>query len=105
MNKFSFVLLTVLVGCGVSEEKFKSESISISCEKMVECAPEMGEYLGFSDQASCEEVFNEAVAEDESTCTYDASKAQACLDEMSATTCEQFTSGEETASSCDSVCE
>ena len=107
MNKFSFLILSSLVGCSISQEKFETDSIDLSCQRIMECTPEVAEFLGFEDEAGCVEVITEET-EGTSTedCTYDAAKAQACLDEVAAATCEEYSAGE-VGTSCDDalVCE
>ena len=107
MNKFSFLFCATLVGCSLSQEKFETDSVDLSCTKIMECTPEMGEFLGFEDEAGCVEVLTELNEEVDTTeCTYDAAKAQSCLDEIEAATCEEYSSGDVGASCEDAlVCE
>ena len=107
MNKFSFLFCATLVGCSLSQEKFETDGIDIQCTKMMECTPEMGEFLDFEDQAGCVEVLTEMMEDQtDAECTYDAAKAQSCLDEIEAATCEEYSSGDAGASCEDAlVCE
>ena len=101
MNKFTLLACVTLVGCSLSQEKFEADSIDLSCTKIMECTPEAAQFLGFDDQESCVELLTENASEsDTSTCTYDAEKAQACLDELESATCEDYAAG-----SADTSCE
>ena len=107
MNKFSFLILSSLVGCSLSQEKFETDSIDLSCQRIMECTPEAAEFLGFEDEAGCVETLTDMDGEtDTEGCTYDAAKAQACLDEVAAATCEEYSAGD-VGTSCDDalVCE
>ena len=87
----------------LSQEDFESQTIIIHCSKMLDCMPEVGELLGYEDHAECVEVLSESNSETDSTeCSYDSSKAQACLDELQASSCEDYTSGN-TGDSCNEV--
>ena len=101
MKNIAILACAVLSACALSEEKFETDSITESCRLINECAPEVMELAGWEDQAACES----ASAEGESTtegCTYDAAKAQECLDALKAADCDAFTSGDY-ASSCEAV--
>jgi hypothetical protein len=107
MNKFSFLFCATLVGCSLSQEKFETDGIDLSCTRIMECTPEVGEFLDFEDVAGCVEVLTEMSEEDDTAeCTYDAAKAQSCLDEIEAATCEEYSAGDAGASCEDAlVCE
>jgi hypothetical protein len=102
MNKFSFLFCATLVGCSLSQEKFETDAIDLSCTRIMECTPEVGEFLDFEDVAGCVEVLTEMSEEseedDSAECTYDAAKAQSCLDEIEAATCEEYSAGDAGAS-------
>ena len=99
MKKFAILACVLFSACSLSEEKFETDAKTESCRLIAECAPEVMELAGWEDQAACE------AAEDEGSnegCTYDAAKAQECLDALKSADCDAFSSGDY-ASSCEGV--
>ena len=99
MKKFAILACVLFSACSLSEEKFEADATTESCRLLAECAPEVMELAGWEDQAACEAAETESETAD---CTYDAAKAQECLDALKAADCDAFTSGDY-ASSCEGV--
>lgn len=79
----------VLVGCGLSEDKFLERSTELSCEKTIECAGETTYSISlFEDVDDCiafVTAFNALIPD---ACEYDAAMGKACLDELEKATCD-----------------
>ena len=84
---FSFFFLT---GCSLSQEQFQTESIDITCLRLMECySEEATEFFEFASQEECVSALFERL-EPTTDCIYDPEKAQACLDEKYDSNCESF---------------
>lgn len=84
---FSFFILT---GCSLSKEQFQTESIDITCTRLMECHPEDAEeFFELASQEECVSVLLERL-ESTTDCVYDPEKAQACLNEKYDSNCDTF---------------
>ena len=95
-NILFFAGLVSMTACGLSEDAFNDQALSETCRILVLCEL-------YADEAECEGAVEPA---DTEGCTYDASAAQACLDELAAVTecpTEAFASSCETAYTCESM--
>ena len=92
--------LALLVGCGLSEDKYATKIAVAQCALYEEC----GYLQAYGDTvAACESAIEElskAYVTDE-TCDYDARAARQCLREVKETECDTDGEGD---SSCDDVC-
>jgi hypothetical protein len=99
-------ILSLIIGCGgISEEAYTEQSISLSCERAIECYDEKTlKMMGWTDQATCEESLTALVdAGEDVECEFDSKAASACLDEYAALSCDDIMAGTMGAS-CDDVC-
>lgn len=95
MYRFVYVAaLTMLVGCGLSESKFQDQSLTATCQWLVDC---------FSMYSTVDDCKNSPDMQpgDTTNCTYNASTAKTCLDGLNALTCSNTTS--DIPSACDQV--
>ena len=94
-----------LVGCGgMSEEDFRAELVTRSCEATMACSEEQGTGVSFSfdSQEDCEAFMGGLLGPVVAGCDYDAAAAGDCLDETEALDCETVNSGGR-AGACDAV--
>ena len=94
---FSFFYVT---GCTLSQEKFQTESIDITCARVMECyAEEAAEFFEFESEYDCILALQERL-EPTVDCVYDPEKAQVCLDEKYDSNCDTF-SFDDPSEACD----
>lgn len=96
--------LTLLAGCGISQEAYPAEAAKAGCGKLYECGTEeVLAALPYEDEADCVDqstTISEAAMEE---CDdYDAQAAQKCLDAVNAAECED--GAFELPSECEDVC-
>ena len=85
-----FFSLCFLIGCSLSQERFQTESIDVTCALLIECyADEAVEFFEFESQDDCVLALQERL-EPTVGCVYDPEKAQICLNEKYDDTCESF---------------
>jgi hypothetical protein len=119
-NTVAATLLAIFtIGCGgggPSPKEACEELVKVVCSKIYECfSEEERAAAGFpATEAGCVTELNAdagcASQTEENTCdageTYNASKADDCIDQFSALTCQQLISGgDDVAPACDQVCE
>ena len=110
MKYLPFIAASLMIGCGLSQEKFETEYIDLSCDKVFECfsaedIEAAGEFwtLG-ADAAECSTILNDQAAEaEDAECEYDAAAAQACLDASADLSCDDYLAGNLPAD-CSKVC-
>ena len=94
---FSFFFLTA---CSLSQEQFQTESIDITCTRLMECHPEdAAEFFDFEAQEDCVSALLERL-EPTIDCIYDPEKARDCLNEKYDSDCESF-SFDDPSEACD----
>ncbi len=107
-----FVAMGLLSACGgMTEDEFADEFIVATCDKMFECtsAEEIeaaGAFWVFgADSEECQGIFAdaEAVEDTGSTCEFDSSAAQECLDAYNSMSCEDAADGT-TPDACNNIC-
>lgn len=96
-----FLPLTLLA-CGPSEEDFMDTFPADFCAFAEECVDDEAEEDGDPLEATCEEAMVATVTafSSDETCTYDKAQAQACLDAIAETACED---GETVETTCAAV--
>ena len=94
-----FFSLFFLTGCSLSQEQFQTESIDVTCARLMECyADEAEEFFEFASQDDCILALRERL-EPTVDCVYDPDQAQTCLDEKYDSTCDTF-SFDDTSEAC-----
>ena len=85
-----FFPLSFLAACSLSKDQFQTESIDITCTRLMECHLEDAqEFFEFETQEDCVSALLERVPPT-SDCTYDPDKARSCLNEKYDSNCESF---------------
>jgi hypothetical protein len=115
MNKF-IPIITLLVACAPSEEKFEKKNIELTCDLTFECTdPETKEGLEAlnlwffgEDVEECKTILTDLANDDSddtgsSDLIYDKEEAKECLTELEALTCDDINDGNISAPSCDDV--
>ena len=86
MYRFAYAAaLTLLVGCGLSESKFQDESLTATCQWLVDC------FQMYDTVDACTSS-PDMQPTDMSACTYDSKSAKTCLDGLQALTCDSTAS-------------
>ena len=89
--------LVLLAACGVSEERFKEQYASESCELLSSCDDDQ---VAFADQADCEIFYGMLLDSTTASCDYSAEDASACLKAVQAASCDAAVAG---VAACSSV--
>ena len=95
-----------MAGCSLSQEQFQTESIDVTCTRLMECyAEEAVDFFEFESQDACISALRERL-QPTTNCVYDSEKAQICLDEKYDSTCESY-SFDDSSDACEEavVCE
>ncbi len=121
MNRFNLfaLTLTLVAGCGYTEDKFADDYADAYCERMVSCEAEIvAAYEGMGLDAetsqstyddaytlSCEtEVDDDGEGEGDDNCEFNADKADECVTGVEELSCDFWSTGTGFPAACGEVC-